>query len=205
VLFFLYFRALLGKPKQLNPISKQEEKELLIRLIEGDNDAFEKIYYYYVERVYYFAFRYMKNAEDTEEIVQEVFTRIWENRRNINTELSFSGYLLTTTKNTIFNNHRKKVNHQSYCSYIINYLQKNVQNVEDEIIYNDLMDLLHRTIAELPPKRQEIFKLSRFQGLPYKEISERLSISEKTIETHMRLALRDIKNVIEPVLEKIIS
>ena len=189
----------------MNPLSKQEEKELLIRLIESDSEAFEKIYYSYVERVYYFAFRYIKNAEDTEEIVQEVFTRIWESRRNINVEMSFSGYILTTTKNTIFNEHRKKVNHQAYCSYVITYLQKNMQNVEDEIIYNDLMDLLHRTIAELPPKRQEIFKLSRFQGLPYKEISERLSISEKTIETHMRLALRDIKNVIEPVLEKIIS
>ena len=79
-----------------------------------------------------------------------------------------------------------------------------MQNVEDEIIYNDLMDLLNKTISELPPKRQEIFKLSRFNGLPYKEISERLSISEKTIETHMRLALRDIKNVIEPILDKII-
>lgn len=88
---------------------------------------------------------------------------------------------------------------------MITYLQKNRQNVEDEIIYNDLMDLLNRTIEELPPKRQEIFKLSRFQGLPYKEISQRLSISEKTIETHIRLALQDIKNAIEPVLDKIIS
>lgn len=189
----------------MNPISKQEEKELLIRLIEGDGDAFEKIYYFYVERVYFFALRYLKNSEDAEEIVQEVFTKIWESRSNINIEMSFSGYLLTTTKNTIFNEHRKKVNHQAYCNYIITYLQKNMQNVEDEVIFNDLLDLLNRTIAGLPPKRQEIFKLSRFQGLPYKEISERLSISEKTIETHMRLALRDIKNVIEPVLEKIIS
>lgn len=192
------------KPLQLNPISKQEEKELLIRLIEGDGDAFEKIYYHYVERVYYFAYRYIKNQEDTEEIVQEVFTKIWESRRNINVEMSFGGYILTTTKNTIFNEYRKKVNHQAYCTYIISYLQKNMQNVEDEIIYNDLMDLLNKTISELPPKRQEIFKLSRFNGLPYKEISERLSISEKTIETHMRLALRDIKNVIEPILDKII-
>jgi len=188
----------------LNPLSKQEEKELLIRLIEGDGDAFEKIYHCYVERVYYFAFRYIKNPGNTEEIVQEVFTKIWESRRNINVEMSFNGYLLTTTKNTIFNQHRKKVNHQAYCNYIITYLQKNMQNVEDEIIFNDLMDLLNQIVAELPPKRQEIFKLNRFQGLPYKEISERLSISEKTIETHMRLALRDIKNAIEPVLEKII-
>lgn len=188
----------------MNPLTKQEEKELLIRLIEGDNEAFEKIYYYYVERVYYFAFRYIKNSDDTEEIVQEVFTRMWENRRNINVEMSFSGYLLATAKNTIFNQHRKKVNHQAYCNYIITYLQKNIQNVENEIEFNDLMDLLNRTIAGLPPKRQEIFRLSRFQGLPYKEISKQLSISEKTIETHIRLALRDIKSVIEPVLDKII-
>lgn len=188
----------------MNLVSKQEEKLLLLRLIEGDSEAFEKIYYNYAERVYYFAVRYLKNSLDTEELVQEVFTKIWENRGRINVELSFSGYLLTTTKNTIFNEYRKKVNHEAYCNYILNYIQKNTQNVEDEVVYNDLMELLNRTIAELPPKRQEIFKLSRFQGLAYKEISERLSISEKTIETHIRLALRDIKSVFEPVLEKLI-
>jgi RNA polymerase sigma-70 factor (ECF subfamily) len=188
----------------LKQIPKNEEKELLLRLIDGDTHAFEKIYYCYVERVYYFALRYLKNAADTEEMVQEVFAKIWESRRHINTELSFSGYLLTTTKNTIFNDHRKKVNHQSYCSYITNYLQKSMQNGEDVIIYNDLMDLLNKTINQLPPKRQEIFKLSRYQGLPYKEISRKLSISEKTIETHIRLALRDIKHVMEPIIDKII-
>ena len=188
----------------MNLISKQEEKELIIRLIEGDAKAFERIYYKYVERVYYFAIRYLKDESETEEIVQEVFTKIWESRLNIDPDMSFSGYLLTTTKNTIFNENRKKINHQAYCNYIISYLQKNMQNVEDEIIYKDLMDLLNKTIAELPPKRQEIFKLSRMQGLPYKEISRLLSISEKTIETHMRLALRDIKSAMKPILEKII-
>jgi RNA polymerase sigma-70 factor, ECF subfamily len=188
----------------LIPISKQEEKELIIRLIEGDGDAFEKIYYLYAERVYYFALRYLKNTSDTEEIVQEVFTRIWECRNNLDPDLSFSGYILTTTKNTIFNDNRKKINHQAYCSHVISYLQKNMHNAEDEVIYNDLMALLTKTIEELPPKRQEIFKLSRIQGKSYKEISKKLSISEKTIETHMRLALRDIKIVIEPALNKIL-
>jgi RNA polymerase sigma-70 factor (ECF subfamily) len=188
----------------LNPISKQEEKELIVRLIESDSDAFEKIYYAYAERVYYFAYRYLRNGEDTEEIVQDVFTKIWESRKNIDPEQSFSGYILTTTKNTIFNINRKKVNHQAYCNHIINYLQNNMQNVEDEIIYDDLMALLSKTIDKLPPKRREIFRMSRFQGMPYKEISQKLSISEKTIETHMRLALRDIKSVIQPVLGKII-
>jgi RNA polymerase sigma-70 factor (ECF subfamily) len=188
----------------LNPIAKQEERELLIRLIDGDSVAFEKIYYLYVERVYYFSLRYLNNSHDAEEMVQEVFTKIWESRKNINVDLSFSGYLLTTTKNTIFNDYRKKVNHQAYCNHIITYLQKNIQSVEDEVVYNDLMDLLNKTIADLPPKRREIFKLSRFQGMPYKDISKKLSISEKTIETHMRLAIRDIKSVLEPILERMV-
>lgn len=188
----------------MTALSKQEEKELLIRLIEGDSEAFEKIYYTYVERVYYFAYRYLNSAEDTEEIVQEVFTRMWENRRNINVEMSFSGYLLTTAKNTIFNEHRKKVNHQAYCAYIIQYMQRNMHNVEQEIVYKDLMELVDKTLAELPPKRREIFRLGRVQGWSHKEIAKKLSISEKTIETHMRLALRDIKNAIEPLLDRIV-
>jgi RNA polymerase sigma-70 factor (ECF subfamily) len=79
-----------------------------------------------------------------------------------------------------------------------------MQNLEDEIIYNDLIEILNKAIGKLPQKRQEIFKLSRMQGLPYKEIAQKLSISEKTIETHMRLALRDIKLAMKPILEKII-
>lgn len=188
----------------MNPISKQEEKELIIRLIEGDAEAFEKIYYNYVKRVYFFAIRYLKDESETEEIVQEVFTKIWESRLNIDPDMSFSGYILTITRNTIFNDNRKKINHQAYCTYIINYLQKNKQNLEDEIIYKDLMEILNEAIDRLPQKRQEIFKLSRMQGLPYKEIAKKLLISEKTIETHMRLALRDIKLTMKPILEKII-
>lgn len=201
------FFVILGPSKNtscLSPVSKQEEKELIIRLIEGDSDAFEKVYYLYADRVYYFALRYLKNTSDTEEMVQEVFTRIWESRNKLDPELSFSGYILTTTKNTIFNDNRKKVNHQAYCNHVISYLQKNIQNVEEEVIYNDLMALLTKTIDDLPPKRQEIFRLSRIKGLSYKEISKELRISEKTIETHIRLALRDIKSVIEPILDKIL-
>ena len=188
----------------MKTLTKQEEKELLIRLIEGDAKAFETIYFAYVERVYYFACRYLDNSGDAEEIVQEVFTKMWENRKNINVEMSFSGYLLTTTKNTIFNEHRKKVNHQTYCTYIIQYLQRHMHNVEREIEYKDLMELVNNTVETLPAKRREIFKLGRIQGLSYKEISKKLSITEKTIETHMRLALRDIKRVLEPLLEKIL-
>jgi RNA polymerase sigma-70 factor (ECF subfamily) len=188
----------------LDQISIHEEKELLRKLIEGDNASFEKIYFNYVNRVYYFALRYLNNSSDAEEIVQEVFYKIWENRTNINVELSFSGYLLTATKNTIFNENRKKVNHNSYCEFVINYLQKNSRDLEQEIIYQDLAEKLNHAIDSLPPKRQEIFKLSRINGLHHKEISEKLGVTEKTIETHMRLAFKDLKRIIEPMLNGIL-
>jgi len=66
------------------------------------------------------------------------------------------------------------------------------------------MELVDKTLNSLPPKRQEIFRLGRIQGWSHKEIAKKLSISEKTIETHMRLALRDIKNAIEPLLDRIV-
>lgn len=185
----------------MDPNSKQDEKELIIRLIEGDKTAFEAIYRFYVKRVYYFALRYLRNKEESEEMVQEVFTKLWENRTNLNPDLSFSGYLLTITKNTIFNENRKKVNHQVYCEYVINYLQMQMRDLEREIISQDLMTKVNQTIDNLPPKRQEIFKLSRLGGLSHKEISKKLDISEKTIETHMRLAFKDLKREIEPLLK----
>jgi RNA polymerase sigma-70 factor, ECF subfamily len=185
----------------LDPNSKQEEKELIISIIEGEYIAFEKIYNLYVKKVYYFALRYLRNNLDAEEMVQEVFTKIWENRSNLNPDLSFSGYLLTITKNTIFNENRKKVNHQAYCDYVLNYLQMNMRDLEREIIYQDLMEKVNKSISNLPPKRQEIFRLSRLGGLSHKEISLKLDISEKTIETHMRLALKDLKHDIEPLIK----
>jgi RNA polymerase sigma-70 factor (ECF subfamily) len=151
--------------------------------------------------VYYFSLRYLKNNEEAEEIVQEVFTKLWENRHNLNPDLSFSGYLLTITKNTIFNDNRKRVNHQAYCEYVINFLHKNMRDLEREIICQDLMNKVNQSIDSLPPKRQEIFKLSRLGGLSHKEISKKLAISEKTIETHMRLAFKDLKREIEPLLK----
>jgi len=188
----------------LDPNSKKDEKGLVINLIKGDPIAFEKIYNLYVRKVYYFALRYLRNNMEAEEMVQEVFTKIWENRKNLNPELSFSGYLLTITKNTIFNDNRKKVNHLAYCQYIVNYIQSQSRDLEREIIFQDLMVKVNQSIDNLPPKRQEIFKLSRLSGLSYKEISKKLDITEKTIETHMRLAFKDLKREIEPLLKGVI-
>jgi RNA polymerase sigma-70 factor (family 1) len=188
----------------LNIISTYEERELIKRLIENDDAAFEKLYYHYVDRIYGFAYHYLKDNIEAEEVIQEVFTKIWENRHKINPDLSFNGYLLTTVKNTIFNENRKKVYHRAYISDVIQHLQSQKKDLEEEITYNDLMGLINKTIESMPPKRQEIFRLCRIEGLSYKDVSNSLGIACKTVEAHMRLAIRDLKSVMSPILDKIL-
>jgi RNA polymerase sigma-70 factor (family 1) len=188
----------------LTTLSTAEERALVIRLIQSDSVAFEKLYYQYVERAYGFAFHYLRNTFESEEIVQEVFTKLWENRDKINPDLSFSGYLLTTVKNTVFNENRKKMYHRAYVSDVLKYLQTHMKDLEEKITYDDLMEHLTKTIRSMPPKRQEIFQLCRIEGMSHKNISKTLGIAEKTVEAHMRLALRDLRSVLSPILEKIL-
>jgi len=187
----------------LTTISSQEERELVIRLIESDSFAFEKLYYQYVERAYGFAFHFLRNSIESEEVVQEVFTKLWESRHKLNPDLSFGGYLLTMVKNTVFNDNRKKIYHRAYISDVLKTLQTHARDLEERINYDDLLELINKTVRNMPPKRQEIFQLCRMEGLSHKVISKSLGIAEKTVEAHMRLALRDLKAVLTPILDKI--
>jgi RNA polymerase sigma-70 factor (ECF subfamily) len=184
----------------LSDYSNKAEKILVKEIKEGDHDSFRQIYYKYSEKVYLFAIRYINNIGDAEEIVQEVFSRIWEYRNNLDENRSFNGYVLTITKNIIFNENRKKVNHDVYAQYIINYIQGISNQTENQIIYENVKSIINKEIDNFPPKRKQIFILSRNEGLSYNEIAERLSISRKTVETHLRLALSRLRRIISSVL-----
>lgn len=180
--------------------SNKAEKILVKEIKEGDHDSFRQIYHKYSEKVYLFAVRYINNTDDAEEIVQEVFSRIWEYRNNLDENKSLNGYLLTITKNIIFNENRKKVNFDIYAQYIISYIQGISNQTENQIIYENVKSIINKEIDNFPPKRRQIFNLSRNEGLSHNEIAQRLSISRKTVETHLRLALSRLKKVISAVL-----
>lgn len=174
-----------------------EDALLISQIQSGNNQAFEKLFQKYHKRLYYFAFRYMSNKEDAEGLVQDVFIKIWENRHKLDTSLSFSSYLFTIGKNTIFNQNRKKVNEQAYLDYIKFFLKNSYYKTENEIIYQDLLKLIEEQVEKLPPQRKRIYLMSRNKGMSYKEIAAELNISAKTIESHIRLALQSIKKTID--------
>lgn len=170
---------------------------LIEKLKEGDNNAFEELYYKYSEKLFYFSLRYFKNKEDAEGLVQEIFIKVWENKQNLKKGLSFSAFLFTMAKNAIINIHRKKINENAYKEYLKNYIDTHNNKTENDIILADMKKRIDKSIESLPPQRQLIFKLSRNDGLSYKEISAKLNISEKTVEAHMRLALKTIRAAVK--------
>jgi len=174
-------------------VELSREKQIALKVIEGNHDAFAQLYDLYAERIYYFALRFMISKEDAENVTQEVFVKLWETRDRIDVNLSLSSYLFTIARNTIFNIHRKRVNEIAYLEHLSTYLESNHVRLENEIIFRDIQEQLERIINDLPPQRKKVFELSRKQGLSHKEIAEQLNISEKTIETHIRLALKTLR------------
>lgn len=175
----------------------QIEKKVVELLRIGDVDAFEKVFFTFADRLYYFSYRYLRNQHDAEEVVQDVFVKLWENRSNLNEQLSLSGYIFTIARNTIFNQNRKKVNEKAYQEYVIGFLDNFSSKTEDDLIYSDIKEIVDKVVDELPPQRKLIYRMSREKGLSYKEIAQELDLSERTVEAHIRLALKTLTKVLD--------
>ncbi len=160
--------------------------------------AFDAIYNLYSKRIYGFVFRYVKAETDAEEIVQNVFIKIWENRGKINLYSSFESYLFTISYNASLNLLRKRMHEKKYLEHL-NSLQEidNAFELTDEIHFRELSQRIQVLMDELTPRQKEIFKLSREEGLTHEEIAKHLGISVSTVKNHMVSALGFLKSNIE--------
>jgi len=166
---------------------------LVSQLSEGNKKAFERIFYMYYAKVFNLARRYHLSVENSEEITQQVFIVIWEKRKSMDPSLSFEGYLLSITRNLIINYLKRKVYIQGYINYIL-HKEKNFDFVtEDQVVFDELQKCLEFLIDRMPSRRKEIFLLSRNSNLSYKEIAEKLSVTESTVNTQITKALEFLR------------
>lgn len=170
-----------------------EQRELLVAVKSGCSASFEKLYLLYWRKVFNFAKLYLTSQDAAEEVVQEVFVKLWESRGLIREEDNFQGMLFIVTRNIIFNQRRKYLNTEFYKMTILSALDSAENELEQELEARDLGQFIDALIAEMPPKRREIFNLSRKGHLTYREIAAKLSISEKTIENQINAALRHLR------------
>lgn len=170
-----------------------KNKSLLVRnLSKGNLLAFNTLYAEYSGRLYRFALGYLKSEAEAEELVQEVFTIIWEKRANLKEELSFKSFLFTIAFNII----RKHFRTKTYLSgYFKTGLSTDIDmHTSQKITYDSLYQYITELVNQLPERRREIFIKSRFEGLSIKEIAEELKISHKTVENQLTDALKFIRS-----------
>lgn len=161
-------------------------------LKKGDVLAFNDLFRYYGQRLYHFSYRYLRSEPDCEELVQEVFTRVWEKRSELNEDLSFHSYIFTIAFNIIRRYFRSRALASTY--YESKVLEDfNIETTE-KINFNSLKSQLDSLVSMLPSRRKEIFTKSRFEGLSVKEIAKEMNISKKTVENQLTEALRFIRS-----------
>lgn len=174
-------------------VTSNKEKDWVVGLIKGNQDAFQNIFEEYSKRIFIFAKGYLKSNEEAEEVVQEVFVKIWKVRTSINTELSFKSYLFKITYNYIRELFLKKNRESAYKHEILDFAVDFDNRTEESLDYNSLLELVEKLIDNLPPRQKEIILLRKKQGLPVKEIASILDISHRTVEKHLSEALKNLK------------
>jgi len=169
-----------------------EEKHLFQKIKKGDEKAFETLFHNYYGYLCHYAASFVGDNDTAEEIVQDFFVKFWEKRKEIDITVSVKNYFFRSIKNLSINylQHKKIKNR-----FIENTLKDNKHSHAEEENYLDieLAAKIEESIESLPEKRREVFRLSRVRGLKYREIAEKLNISIKTVETHMGLAIKTLR------------
>lgn len=168
--------------------------QLALRIKLGDEQAFELLYRKLYVKLCAFSNKFLNDPDAAQEIVQDVFTKIWEGREGIDPEASIKSYLFKIAQNLSINTlRRKKVESRYIEIYKLIYIEQDEYSSLESLIAKDLEEDIINSIAKLPLQCRKIFELSRSEGLKYKEIAETMNISIKTVEAQMSKAFRSLR------------
>ena len=172
---------------------KYSDEELMQEIKAGNMFAFDALYEKYCKRVYKFAYSILKTREEAENLMQDVFLNLWENRHKVEKGSSVKSYVFTITYNSAISIIRKKARESEFVEYLKAVQKINVDPVDMVLEYNELTNKLDEIIYSLPKRQKEVYLLHKVEALKYNEIAERLHISVNTIENHMSRVLKTIR------------
>jgi RNA polymerase sigma-70 factor (family 1) len=189
--YIYYFYTELKASLILALIRHINEKYLLVQVANGDEKAFEELFYAYHNQLGAYILGWTKSPVTTEEIVQDIFLKIWLNRQALETVDRFDNYLYILSRNYTFNTlrsaARERVKRQDWARHF-----EEEQDFVDDTNTLDYMPLIEQAVAKLPPQQQKVYQLKRQQGLKYDEIARQMDIAPETARKHLAAALRSI-------------
>ena len=185
-----------AQPLTLPAASLEYENELLSLVAEGNEKAFRRIFDHYWHNIYAVALTLTKSAVVSEEIVQDVFLKIWLKRGELASIIKFDAYLFIIARNHIYNELRKKTLEQPFRDNLEEYFADSGLP-EQELLMKETKELVHNAVQQLPGQKRTVFELSRNAGLDYTNIAEKLGISKLTVKSHMTKALQYIRHYLQ--------
>lgn len=177
----------------MTDLENASEESILLSLADGNEEAFRIIFHKYVDRIHQVSLYYLKSEALAEEVVQEVFMRVWIKRADLREVRHFEGWLFIMSKNFILNYLEKMAGERR----ALHTLSRSIQWSEDRILSgvtdHEYEALLHKALLLLSPMQKDIYLMSREEQMTYDQIGKKLGISAFTVKTHMSRALRHLR------------
>ena len=174
-----------------------QDAELVVRLQQDEVNAFDTLYWKYHQAVYRNIFKFVKEQIVTEDILQEVFAKLWEKRKEINASQSVAGWLFVISFNLSVDYVRKRLREQTIHKELLNLDFDDNYSLDRKGIYEEQYQLLEKAIANLSPKKRKIVTLCKLEGKTYDEVAEELKISRNTVKEHLSIAMVKLNDYIQ--------
>ncbi|WP_127127076.1 RNA polymerase sigma factor [Pseudoflavitalea rhizosphaerae] len=168
-------------------------KEWFKLIAGGDETAFRNLFDTYWEHLYSVALMLTKSEALAEDIVQEIFLKIWNKREELPEVEKPDSYLFIIARNHIYNVLKQQQREEQYNKHIIDWFEGAKHNPESELLFKESAELLNKAVANLSTQQQAVYKLAREQGLSYNEVAAQLNISPNTVKNHLSIALKYIR------------
>lgn len=174
-------------------MKNSSDSDLARKIKIGTKDAYQELFERYAPKIYQFSLSYLKNEADAEELVQEVFLKIWEKREILDSSLNIKGYIFKIAVNAIYDFIRHKNIKDAFSEFARLNVDMHSNNTWDTVIYQEMKATVNKLVSELPEQRQRVFHLSKRKGLTNDEIAKKLNISKRTVENQLYRAITFLK------------
>jgi len=173
--------------------SAYDEVAVILAVAAGDQKAFEQLFFQHKDRIFTIALTYTENRMIAEEVVQDVFVRVWKNRRKLKEIGVFSSWIYAIARNRSLTALQKIARDGQRKEALVAYLPAAVSDAEERIQDDYTEALLEKAMIRLTPQQRKVFELSRIQGYSRKEVAEILNLTPATVSVHLTIALRSIR------------
>lgn len=173
------------------------EKELFARMATGNEAAFTQIFYHYTQRMYQYILNKTKSEDAAEEIVQEVFIKLWNKRAELPQAENYESYIFKMAANKMVDWLRKMASEERARKQLWQSIRHFIDDATDTIDFHQSQELINKAIDQLSPQRKKIFLLSREEGLSRAEIAKQLDLSVSTVNNHLNEAVRLVREYLQ--------